>query len=77
MLAVAVPLVSVPLSALIVIVRTCVVPTGFVATGGVIWMFALTTFVLPPVWTTWGPVGQLTLLSQSERQVNETWSFSR
>src|SRR3954452_14048355 len=52
MLAVAVPLASVPLIAVTVIVRTCVVPSGFVAVAGVILMFASTqtllAFPLPP-----------------------------
>jgi hypothetical protein len=47
--AVAVPEASVPLSAFTVIVSTWVVPIGFVADAGVIWMFAFTQvlFALP------------------------------
>jgi hypothetical protein len=53
MLAVAVPLPSVPLAAATVIVRTWFVPTAFVAVGGAILMFASVTHVfealsLPP-----------------------------
>src|SRR6188472_3739183 len=46
MLAVAVPAASVPLRPLTVIVRTCVVPVGLTAVGGVIEMFASTQTLL-------------------------------